>query len=192
VGEVRRRQAVSLVEVTIPQCHAVGEEAEVDFGEISVHLDGILTVVHLFVMRLSASGEAFRRAYLNEAQEVFLDGHVRAFDAFGEVRGTVRYDNLKAAVARIMNGRDWAESERFVALRSHYGFKSFYCRPGIEGGHEKGGVEGEIGRFRRRWLVPVPRVRSMVELNELLADASPRTHPAISIAAVGGRTLRYG
>jgi transposase len=174
VGEVRRREEFSLLEVMVPQRHPMGEEAEVDFGDISVYVDGILMRVHLFVMRLSASGEAFRRAYLNEAQEVFLDGHVRAFDAFGGVPGTVRYDNLKAAVVRVMKGRDRVESQRFVMLRSHYGFESFYCQPGIEGSHEKGGVEGEIGRFRRRWLVPVPRVGSMIELNELLEAASAK------------------
>jgi transposase len=174
VGEVRRRQAFPVMDVMVPQRHPLGEEAEVDFGDISVYIDGILTVVHLFVMRLSASGQAFRRAYLNEAQEVFLDGHVRAFEAFGGVAGTVRYDNLKAAVVRVMKGRDRLESERFVAMRSHYGFESFYCRPGIEGSHEKGGVEGEIGRFRRRWLVPVPHVESMAELNELLELASAK------------------
>ena len=174
VGEVRRRQVFPVMDVMVPQRHPLGEEAEVDFGDISVYIDGILTVVHLFVMRLSASGQAFRRAYLNEAQEVFLDGHVRAFEAFGGVAGTVRYDNLKAAVVRVMKGRDRLESQRFVALRSHYGFESFYCRPGIEGSHEKGGVEGEIGRFRRRWLVPVPRVESMAELNGLLESASAK------------------
>jgi transposase len=174
VGEVRRRQAVPIFDVMVPQRHPLGEEAEVDFGDISVYIDGILTVVHLFVMRLSASGQAFRRAYLNEAQEVFLDGHVRAFEAFGGVPGTVRYDNLKAAVVRVMKGRDRLESERFVALRSHYGFESFYCRPGLEGSHEKGGVEGEIGRFRRRWLVPVPRAESMAEFNGFLVLASEK------------------
>lgn len=52
---------------------------------------------------------------------------------------------------------------------SHYGFDSFFCRPGIDGAHEKGGVEGEIGRFRRRHLVPVPTVASLAALNELIA-----------------------
>jgi hypothetical protein len=33
-----------------------------------------------------------------------------------------------------------------VTFRSHYGFDSFYCIPGSEGSHEKGGVEGEGGR----------------------------------------------
>ncbi|MFF9403039.1 hypothetical protein [Streptomyces sp. NPDC014744] len=30
-----------------------------------------------------------------------------------------------------------------------FNIESFYCRPGIEGAHEKGGVEGTIGCFRR-------------------------------------------
>lgn len=49
-----------------------------------------------------------------------------------------------------------------------YGFDGFFCIPGKEGAHEKGGVEGEIGRFRRRHLVPVPKVASLAELNELI------------------------
>jgi hypothetical protein len=50
------------------------------------------------------------------------------------------------------------------------GFDAFYCEPGIGGAHEKGGVEGEIGRFRRNFLVPVPRVTSLADLNARLAE----------------------
>ncbi len=106
---------------------------------------------------------------LPPAQEAFFEGHVLALAHFNGVPALIRYDNLKAAVAKILFGRDRTENERFVTLRSHYGFDSFYCRPGIEGSHEKGGVEGEVGRFRRRHLVPVPNVADMAELNELLA-----------------------
>lgn len=169
VAEVRRRMDVPLVEVMVPQHHPLGEESEVDFGTASVVLAGVPVEVSMFVMRLSASGRGYTRAYLNEAQEVFLDGHVRAFEHFGGVPRRIRYDNLKAAVERVLKGRDRVESDRFVALRSHYGFESFFCQPGIKGSHEKGGVEGEVGRFRRRHLVPVPHVASMAELNELLA-----------------------
>ena len=41
--------------------------------------------------------------------------------------------------------------------------------PGIEGAHEKGGVEHEGGRFRRTHLVPVPEVETLEELNERIA-----------------------
>lgn len=169
VKTVKDARSTPLAEVTVVQNHELGAEAEVDFGAVHVWLDGELVKVSLFVIRLSASGKSFARAYLNEAQEVFLDGHVRAFDHFGGTPGRVRYDNLKAAVVKVLKGRHRDESERFVALRSHYGFDSFFCAPGIDGAHEKGGVEGEVGRFRRRHLVPVPKVASMAELNELIS-----------------------
>ena len=174
VADVRRRMDVPLVEVMVPQHHPLGEEAEVDFGTAGVYVAGVLVEVSMFIMRLSASGRGYARAYLNEAQEVFLDGHVRGFEHFGGVPKRIRYDNLKAAVERVLKGRDRIESDRFIALRSHYGFESFFCQPGIKGSHEKGGVEGEVGRFRRRHLVPVPHVGSMAELNELLAVGAAR------------------
>lgn len=179
VAQVRGRRGVALPDVMVPQDHPLGYEAECDFGQISFYLDGIPVEAWMFVMRLSASGRGFHRIYLNQAQEAFFDGHVRAFEHFGGLPQRIRNDNLKPAVARVLLGRNRAETERFVALRSHYLFESFYCRPGKEGAHEKGGVEGEVGRFRRRHLVPVPRVKDMAELNavvhqgDLLDDLRP-------------------
>jgi hypothetical protein len=77
---------------------------------------------------------------------------------------------LKTAVTKIMTGRNRLENDRFVALRSHYGFESFFCEPGIDGAHEKGGVEGEIGRFRRNHLTPVPAFDTLAELNDYLIE----------------------
>ncbi len=120
VAEARRREPMALREVTVPQHHPLGEEAEVDFGSISFYVNGLLTEGWMFVMRLSASGRGFHRIYLNQAQQVFLDGHVRAFEHFGGVpSGRIRHDNLKPAVVRVLKGRDRQETERFVALRSH-------------------------------------------------------------------------
>jgi transposase len=169
----RRRVELDLVhvEVCIPQTHAPGAEAEVDFGEFYTTIAGALVKVWMFVMRLSHCGRAFHIAYGTQAQEAFLEGHVLAFQHFGGVPGRIRYDNLKPAVTRVLKGRDRNEAERFVALRSQYGFESFFCQPGLKGAHEKGGVEGEIGRFRRRHLVPVPKVATLAELNELIAAA---------------------
>jgi hypothetical protein len=70
-----------------------------------------------------------------------------------------------------MKGRRRIETDRFVALRSHYLYESSFTRTGKEGAHEKGGVEGDVGRFRRAYLVPVPEVASLAELNDLLAVA---------------------
>jgi transposase len=162
-------------QVMVPQTHPAAEEAEVDFGEFQAVIGGVVMKVWMFCLRLSHSGKAVHVAYANQSQESFLDGHVRAFAALGGVPvGMIRYDNLKPAVIRVALGRERLENPRFVAMRSHYGYDSFFCIPGIEGAHEKGGVEGEIGRFRRRHLTPVPHVGSLAALNAALAAADQR------------------
>ncbi|MDE2746203.1 MAG: hypothetical protein OXI41_09525 [Chloroflexota bacterium] len=128
---------------------------------------GESTELLMFVMRRSHSGRAVHVCFPSEGQEAFLEGHAIAFERFGRAPGRVRYDNLKAAAVRGLAGRDRVESDRFTAPRSHFGFDAFFCRPAIEGAYEKGGVEGEVRRFRRRHLVPVPRVGSLAEQNAL-------------------------
>jgi hypothetical protein len=120
-------------------------------------------------MRACFSGAAFVLAFERETQQGFLEAHVEAFDFFGGVFEQVRYNNLTSAVKRVLRGRRRVEQDRFVALRSHYLFESVFTRPGKEGAHEKGGVEGEVGRFRRHMLVPVPKRATLAELNQLLA-----------------------
>lgn len=82
----------------------------------------------------------------------------------------IRYDNLKPAVARVLKGRDRQETERFVALRSHYFETASFASRGRTERTRRGGVEGEVGRFRRRHMLPMPHVSSMEQLNDLVAD----------------------
>jgi Mu transposase-like protein len=100
----------------------------------------------------------------------------------------IRYDNLSPAVAKVLAGRSRTETQRWLAFRAFYGFEAFYCLPGPEGAHEKGGIEGEIGRFRRRWFVPVPRAASLAELNARLAEADA----AEDARHVAGRAATIG
>jgi transposase len=160
VGRLRRERGLGR-EVFVPQVHAPGVEAEVDWYEAAVDFPGGRQTVPIFVMRACASGRAFHIAYprLTHAsipQQAFLEAHVAAFEHFGGIFARLRYDNLTAAVKQVLKGRRRAQSDRFVALRSHYLFEAVFCRPGLQGAHEKGGVEGEVGRFRREHLVPVP------------------------------------
>jgi hypothetical protein len=103
-----------------------------------------------------------------QAQEAFFEGHVRAFDFLGGVPRELVYDNLKAAVKRILEGHNREEQTAFVAFRSHYLFESRFCTP--RKGHEKGLVEGLVGYARRNWLVPVPEFASWDELNDYLLE----------------------
>jgi transposase len=155
-------------EVFIPQVHAPGVGAEVDWGQAQIELAGAATTAHLFVMRASFSGAAFCQASLVETQQAFLELHVDAFEWFGGVFEQLRFDNLASAVKQVLRGRRRVETDRFIALRSHYLFASEFTTPGIAGAHEKGGVEGEVGRFRRNHLVPVPAVADLAELNARL------------------------
>ena len=170
---VRRAQidveAGRRVEVFVPQEHAPGAEAEVDFGEVWVVLNGVKTKCHMFVFRLSHSGKAIHRIYPTQAQEAFLEGHIDAFKVLGGIPiKHIRYDNLTSAVTSVVfgQGRQRQENDQWVLFRSHYGFDAFYCQPGIAGAHEKGGVEGEVGWFRRNRLSPMPVVESLDELND--------------------------
>jgi transposase len=169
-GEIRIEAGREPVSTFIPQEHQPGREAEVDFGEVVIRLHGELVTCALFCLRLSYSGKAIHRISASAGQEAFMEGHVHAFRQLGGVPlGRIRYDNLKAAVARVLGfSRQRVETDRWTAFRSHFGIEAFYCQPGITGAHEKGGVEGQIGWFRRNHLVPIPEVDSLAELNAMV------------------------
>lgn len=168
--DIRHQAGREPARVFIAQTHRPGREAEVDFGEVWIDLAGERTKCHLFTLRMSFSGKAVHRVSASGGQEAFFEGHVHALSVLGGVpSGKVRYDNLTSAVRQVLGfTRSRVENERWVAFRSHYGIDAFYCQPGLEGAHEKGGVEGEIGRFRRNHLVPIPAVESLGELNALI------------------------
>ncbi|MBB2940473.1 transposase [Actinoplanes lutulentus] len=168
--KIRAEAGRGPVNVFLPQTHRPGEEAEVDFGEVVINLRGEPVTCMLFSLRLSFSGKAVHRIFASGGTEAFLEGHVHAFTTLGGVpTGKIRYDNLKAAVAQVLGfSRQRVETARWTAFRSHYGIEAFYCQPGIQGAHEKGGVEGQIGWFRRNHLVPVPQVASLEQLNALV------------------------
>ncbi len=187
--EILAAAGKAVEEAYVPQTHEPAAEAEVDFADLWIDLAGVRTKCFLFTLRLSCSGKSVHRAYSTQGQEAFLEGHQQAFDVLG---GTpldkIRYDNLNSAVKQVLFGRSRAENDRWVAFRSHYGFDAFYCLAGHEGSHEKGGVEGEGGRFRRSHCVPMPVVDSIEELNRLLEgwdDADDRRR-------VGNRTMSVG
>lgn len=158
-------------DVYIPRDHQPGEEAEVDWYEAAIDFPQGRQTVQLFQMRACYSGREFPQAFPHQTQQAFLEAHVAAFAYFGGVFPVIRYDNLAAAVRRVLRGRKRVETERFVLLRSHYLFTAEFCQPGLQGAHEKGGVEGGGGRFRRTHLVPVPQVADFSALNTRLRQA---------------------
>jgi transposase len=173
-------------ETFIPQSYRWGSEAQVDWYEAYAEIDGEERKVYIFCLRSMASGGAFHHAYPHASQQAFLEGHELAFDYYQGVFEVLRYDNLASAVRKILRGHQREETARFIAFRSHWGFRSEFCTPGE--GHEKGGVENEGGYFRRNHLVPVPKARSLEELNLRLLAACKEEEGRV----ISGRTQSVG
>jgi transposase len=165
-----RKIALGLVvhETFVPQSYAWGVEAQVDWYEAYADLSGDRTKLQVFSMRSMASGAAFHCAFLHATQQAFLEAHELAFAYYSGVFRKLRYDNLTSAVKKILRGHQREQTARFIAFRSHWRFDSEFCTPAEA--HEKGGVEGEAGYFRRNHWVPVPQAMDIAGLNlQLLA-----------------------
>jgi transposase len=163
-----RKVALGLVahETFVPQTYAWGVEAQVDWYEAYADLSGERTKLQVFSMRSMASGAAFHCAFLHATQQAFLEAHELAFAYYTGVFRKLRYDNLTSAVKKILRGHQREQAARFIAFRSHWRFESEFCTPAEA--HEKGGVEGEVGYFRRNHWVPVPQAIDIAELNRQL------------------------
>jgi transposase len=173
-------------EVCVPQTYDWGQEAQVDWYEAVAVLGDEEVMLQVFCVRSMASGAAFHRAYPRATQQAFLEAHEGAFQYFGGVFATLRYDNLTSAVRKVLRGFRREETTRFIAFRSHWQFVAAFCTPGE--GHEKGGVEGEAGYFRRNHWVPVPHAADLDALNaQLLAGCR-----ADEARVIRGRTQSVG
>lgn len=166
-------------EVTVPLVYAPGELAQVDFFEVWVELSGIRQKAWMFVMRLMHSKRDFAMLCAQQDATWFLAAHVAAFTYFAGVVAAVAYDNLSAAVAKILTGAPRLLRPRFAALCAHYAFEPRFCRPGE--GHDKGGVERRGGHVRHQHLVPVPRAESLSAMTTALQarlDAQHARNPS--------------
>jgi transposase len=179
VRERKRELGWAARETCVPQSYAPGQEGQVDWYEAWAELNGAPVKLQVFSLRSMVSGAAFHRAYHHATQQAFLEAHEQAFHYFGGVFRLLRYDNLKSAVNRILRGHRREETTRFIAFRSHWRFASDFCTPAQP--HEKGGIEGEAGYFRRNHWVPVPQARDLDELNaQLLAGSQADEHRSIA------------
>jgi transposase len=156
-------------ETFVPQSYAWGSEAQADWYEAEAELEDKRYTLQVFSLRSMASGAAFHRAYPRATQQAFLEAHEFAFRYCRGIFHHLRYDNLTSAVKKILRGHQRDETTRFFAFRSHWGFQAEFCTPAAA--HEKGGVEGEAGYFRRNHWVRVPEARDLEELNEQLLRA---------------------
>lgn len=179
-GESTIRQVVAdfrkkTAKVYVPLSYEPGEAVQIDWGEATVYLQSQKVKINLFCMRQCYSADIFVKAFYRQNEESFLEGIVNGFDYFNGVPSKVIFDNAKVAVKEGFGTHAKAQ-ERYQTLSAHYAFKTEFCN--IASGHEKGLVEGLVGWIRRNVLVPIPRVETIDELNQILVERclKYRTH----------------
>jgi transposase len=183
VVEWKRRRR----EVFVPLVYPAGDLAQVDYFEVLLDLGGKRIKAWMFLMRWMHSGRDFAWLYTRQDQTSFLDGHVRAFEHFGCVPQRIAYDNLKAAVSKMLVGSERQLAARFEALASHYLFEACFCRPRT--GHDKGGVESRGKSIRWQHLVPIPRGDDLDAMRATLLARLDHAHDAERFAAERAQSL---
>ena len=154
--------------MAIPLEFDPGADAQCDWGEAQVYMGDEPVTAQVFCLKLSYSGKPFVMAFPTQRQEAFFEGHDQAFNWFGGVPGRISYDNLATAVHKVLEGRNRQEQQAFIAFRSHYLFESRFAT--VATPREQGRVENLVGYMRRNYFVPVPRVSSFAELNQILLE----------------------
>src|SRR5581483_5716636 len=173
-------------EVFVPLDYPPGDLGEMDFFEVFVDVAGQRRKAFLFVVRLMCSGRDFAWLYPRQDQVCFLDGHVRAFAHFAGVPHRLLYDNLRAAVVRVLVGSQRELTVRMQALAAHYAFEPCFARPGT--GHDKGGVESRGRAIRWQHLVPIPSGPDLETISQDLLERldrqaeTQRDHRGLTIA----------
>jgi transposase len=122
IHEYLRARRRPRTEVYVPLIHRAGDEAQVDFFEVTVALGGTWVKAWKFLLRLMYSGREFVWLYRRCDKRAFFDGHVRAFAYLGGIPRRCVYDHLSAAVRKIV-GRERQLNQRFEALVSRYLFE---------------------------------------------------------------------
>jgi transposase len=124
----------------VPQTYQDREGGTFDFGEAWVILSGQKTKVHLGCLRLDYSSHYFVCALPTERPEALFEGHLRGLAYLGGVPGRIRYDNLKAAVLKIMTGKQRQEQAAWslsgAILCSRYGLTGWSTSTGWCAGKE--------------------------------------------------------
>lgn len=150
---------------SVPLSYVPGEAVQIDWGEATVYLDGQKTKLYTFCGRLCYSCDIFVQVYKAANQETFLEAQQLMFDFFGGTPRRVIFDNAKVAVKEGF-GIYAKPQDKYFSFSSHYAFSLDFCNPAS--GNEKSLVENLVGYSRRNFLVPVPRVADIEELNRKL------------------------
>ena len=178
------------LEGTVPQVHEPGAEAEVDFANMWVRLDGEPLKCHQFTLRLRIRARRCTGSIACQRQEAFMAGHAEAFAVLGGIPFRhIRYDTCKPAVEQVLF---WPQPGGITAV-DHVPVALRLRRVLLHTRHRGRAREGRR-RARGRTVHPHPpgpgaEVAILAELNERLAaiDAGDARHMHGNTASIGER-----
>lgn len=142
-----------------------GEQAQCDWGQITVPLGGVCTEIHVFVMTLGYSRRGFALGFLRERMPDLLAAHEAAFAHFGGRCEFLLYDRMRTVVLGTSGGKPRL-NPTFAAFAAHWGFTPRLCQP--YRAQTKGKVESGV-KYLKRNFVPGRVFRDLEDFNEQLA-----------------------
>lgn len=166
VKAIRAEMAIPS-QADIPLEYDSGDAVQIDWGEATAYINDQKTKFNFFCGRLCFSCAIFVQAFYSQNTESFLEAQQRMFDFFGGVPRRIIFDNAKVAVKDGF-GKHAKATDKYSSFAAHYAFQTDFCN--IASGNEKGLVENLVGYARKNFMVPVPRVSSIEELNEHLLN----------------------
>lgn len=146
-----------------------GEQAQCDWGQVTVPLGSIRTRLHVFVMTLGYSRRGFAMGFERERMPDLLAAHEAAFAHFGGRCEQLLYDRMRTVV--LGNGKDATGKARlnstFASFAAHWGFTVRLCQP--YRAQTKGKVESGV-KYVKRNFIPGRTFHDLEDFNaQLLA-----------------------
>jgi transposase len=144
---------------------APGEQAQCDWGQVSVLLGGVRTQLHVFVMTLGYSRRGYAEGFEHERLPNLLAAHEHAFAHFGGRCEFLLYDRMRTVVLGTVDGRPRL-NPTFAAFAAYWGFTPRLCQP--YRARTKGKVESGV-KYVKRNFVPGRQFRDLEDFNAQLA-----------------------
>jgi transposase len=116
----KSKQGQGLKNAFMPLWFVHGEAAQFDWSTEYAWVAGVHRKLELAHMKLCSSRSFHLSAYQSEAHEMLFEAHDRAFRAFGGIPKRITYDNMKAAVDKVLPNKGRTVNACFEVMCSHY------------------------------------------------------------------------
>jgi transposase len=128
-----------------------GEQAQCDWGQVTVPLSGQRVRLHVFVMTLGYSRRGFAMGFERERMPDLLAAHEAAFGHFGGRCEELLYDRMRTVVLGAgAEGGKARLNATFAAFAAHWGFTVRLCQP--YRAQTKGKVESGVKYVKRNFV----------------------------------------